>query len=243
MFNVILTSLPVIALGVLEQDVSSDVRIQFPALYQQGPENVYFSWSRIIGWILNSVVASLVTFLANIYILAPVALRVGGRVTDITHLGAIMYTCIIWTVNCQIALIINLFTWIQHLFIWGSIILWYIFLTVYGALPPSLSEKAFFVFMEGIGPAPIYWTVTLLVVVTSLLPCFIHIVIQRSFFPVDDHGLQETKQSKKDVTDNQMWLRKQRNSQKSTHIGFSARVDAKIFSSKEQLRKKKSSYI
>ncbi|KAL1829157.1 hypothetical protein ACET3Z_007569 [Daucus carota] len=34
-YNVILTSLPVISLGVFEQDVSSDVLLHFPALYQQ----------------------------------------------------------------------------------------------------------------------------------------------------------------------------------------------------------------
>ncbi|XP_022714556.1 probable phospholipid-transporting ATPase 4 [Durio zibethinus] len=230
MFNVLLTSLPVIALGVLEQDVSSDVCLQFPALYQQGPRNVHFKWSRIIGWILNGVVSSLVIFLANIYILSPSAYRQNGYVADISSLGAITYTCIIWTVNCQIALITSHFTWIQHLSIWGSILLWYIFLVLYGALPPYLSGKAFHVFIEEIGPAPLYWMVTLLVVIVSLLPYFIHIVIQRSFNPMDDHIIQEMKYCfrKDDVTDNQTWIREQRNSQRSTRIGFSARVDAKI---------------
>ncbi|XVF25350.1 hypothetical protein REPUB_Repub13aG0205600 [Reevesia pubescens] len=252
MFNVMLTSLPVIALGVLEQDVSSDVCLQFPALYQQGPRNVHFSWSRIIGWILNGVVSSLVIFLANIYILSPSAFRQNGYVADINCLGAITYTCIIWTVNCQIALITSHFTWIQHISIWGSILLWYIFLVLYGSLPPTLSGKAFQVLIEAIGPAPLYWMVTLLVVIVSLLPYFIHIVIQRSFYPMDDHIIQEMKYcfKKDDVGDNQMWLREQRNSQRSTnqmwlreqrnsqrstHIGFSARVDAKVLSFKEQL--------
>ncbi|XP_017978203.1 PREDICTED: probable phospholipid-transporting ATPase 4 [Theobroma cacao] len=240
MFNVMLTSLPVIALGVLEQDVSSDVCLQFPALYQQGPRNVHFSWSRIIGWILNGVVTSLVIFLANIYILSPSAFRQNGYVADINSLGAITYTCIIWTVNCQIALITSHFTWIQHLSIWGSILLWYIFLILYGALPPYVSGNAFQVFIEDIGPAPLYWIVTLLVVIVSLLPYFAHIVIQRSFYPMDDHIIQEMKYCfKKDIVrNNQMWLREQRNSQRSTHIGFSARVDAKVLSFKEQLHQK-----
>ncbi|TYI59675.1 hypothetical protein E1A91_D10G053400v1 [Gossypium mustelinum] len=241
MFNVMLTSLPVIALGVLEQDVSSDICLQFPALYQQGPRNVHFSWSRIIGWILNGVVSSLVIFLANIYILSPTAMRENGFVADIDSLGATTYTCIIWTVNCQIALITSHFTWIQHLSIWGSILLWYIFLLVYGALPPNFSGNAFQVLVEGIGPAPLYWMITVLVVVVSLLPYFIHIVIQRSYFPMDDHIIQEMEQcyKKYDVRDNEMWVREQRNSQRSTRIGFSARVDAKILSFNQQLQQKK----
>ncbi|POO03252.1 P-type ATPase, subfamily IV [Trema orientale] len=228
LFNVILTSLPVISLGVLEQDVSSEVCLQFPALYQQGQRNIHFTWSRIIGWILNGTVSSLVIFLANIYILSPNAFRGDGAVADLTYLGAITYTCIIWTVNCQISLIISHFTWIQHLFIWGSIFLWYIFLFVYGSLSPAYSEGGFNLLLESLGNSPMYWTVTLLAVVVSLLPYFTHIAIQRLFYPMDDHVIQEIKYCRKDVSDNRMWQREQDNSKKSTQIGFSARVDARI---------------
>ncbi|XP_052203630.1 probable phospholipid-transporting ATPase 5 isoform X2 [Diospyros lotus] len=163
MFNVVLTSLPVIALGVLEQDVPADVCLQFPALYRQGQKNIYFSWERILGWILNGAVSSLAIFTINIYALSPAAFEDLGQVADLSHMGAIAYTCVIWTVNCQIALILSHFTWIQHLLIWGSILCWYIFLFFYGALPPGYSGTAFHILMEAIGPAPMYWAVTLLV--------------------------------------------------------------------------------
>ncbi|XP_004295474.1 PREDICTED: putative phospholipid-transporting ATPase 4 [Fragaria vesca subsp. vesca] len=249
LFNVILTSLPVISLGVLEQDVSSEVCLKFPALYQQGQKNIYFTWSRIIGWILNGIVASLVIFLANICtistfdkhgIVAEKAFNKDGHVADITHLGAMTYTCIIWTVNCQIALIITHFTWIQHLFIWGSIVIWYIFLFFYGALPPAISNRGFRVLVEALGPAPIYWLVTLLVVVAALLPYFIHIAIQRSFYPLDDHVIQEMKFCRKDIGNNNLiWEREQNNSVMMTQIGFSARVDARIKIMKENLNQKR----
>ncbi|XP_062093631.1 probable phospholipid-transporting ATPase 4 [Humulus lupulus] len=239
LFNVILTSLPVISLGVLEQDVSSEVCLQFPALYQQGQKNIHFTWSRISGWILNGVVSSLVIFLANIYILSPNAFLENGFVADLSHLGTITYTCIIWTVNCQISLIISHFTWIQHLFIWGSILFWYTFLFVYGALPPAYSEGGFRLLVESLGASPLYWMVTLLAVVVSLLPYFFHIVIQRLFYPMDDHVLQEMKYCNKDVADSVMWQREQENSKKSTQIGFSARVDARIRDFTNNLQHKK----
>ncbi|EXB75145.1 Putative phospholipid-transporting ATPase 5 [Morus notabilis] len=239
LFNVILTSLPVISLGVLEQDVSSEVCLQFPALYQQGQRNTHFTWSRIIGWILNGVVSSLVIFLSNIYILSPNSFRKDGAVADLTHLGAMTYTCIIWTVNCQISLIINHFTWIQHLFIWGSIFLWYIFLFVYGALSPAYSEGGFHLLVESLGTSPMYWTVTFLAMVVSLLPYFIHIAIQRLFFPMDDHVIQEIKYCGKDVDDDKMWQREQNNSKKTAQIGFSARVEARLRDLKGNLQHKK----
>ncbi|KAG6696485.1 hypothetical protein I3842_09G150800 [Carya illinoinensis] len=241
LFNVILTSLPVISLGVLEQDVSSEICLQFPSLYKQGPKNISFAWKRIIGWILNGVVASLIIFLANIYILSSAAFRQQGEVADVAHLGGITFTCIIWNVNCQIALLVSHFTLIQHLFIWGSILSWYIFLLVYGALPPAYSKKGFHLFMEAIGSAPVYWMITLIVTVASLLPYFMHIVIQRLFYPLDDHILQEMKYCKKESINNQVWQREQSNSRKSTLIGLSARVDARIQYLKEHLHQRKKS--
>ncbi|KAF2302852.1 hypothetical protein GH714_009298 [Hevea brasiliensis] len=237
-FNVLLTSLPVISLGVFEQDVPSYVCLQ---PFTSKGKKIIFLLEPDRGLDIEWHGCILVIFLANMYILSPSAFMEKGYVADITHFGAIMYTCIIWTVNCQIALIITHFTWIQHLFIWGSIVLWYIFLLVYGALPPAYSDRGFQVITESIGSAPIYWMVTLLVVVVALLPCFIHIVIQRWFNPMDDHVIQEMKHCRKDITENQMWLREQRNSQKMTQIGFSARVEAKVSSFEEGLHRKKRS--
>ncbi|KAK3432482.1 hypothetical protein EUGRSUZ_E04360 [Eucalyptus grandis] len=240
-FNVLLTSLPVISLGVLEQDVPSDVCHQFPALYKQGQRGICFSWKRIIGWILNGAVASLIIFLSTIHALSTVAFLGKGKVADIAHLGTITYTCVIWTVNCQIALIISHFTWIQHLFIWGSILLWYIFLLAYGALPPSYSHTGFQVLTEAIGGAPSFWIITLLVVVASLLPYFIYMVLQRTFYPLDDHVIQEMKHCKKDIFDKPMWLREQQNSKRTTQVGFSARVDVKIHHLKEAIQQRRES--
>jgi phospholipid-translocating ATPase len=206
---------------------------QFPALYKQGQMNLYFSWTRIIGWIMNGVVASLVIFLVNARVLSSTAFGEEGEVADIAHLGAITYTCVIWTVNCQIALILTHFTLIQHLIIWGSIFSWYAFLLLYDALAPA--------FTEAVGAAPaMYSMVTLLVVVISLLPYFFYLVIQRSLYPTDDHVIQEMLYCKKDFSvNNHTWQREQSKSRKTTQVGFSARVDARIHYLKEQLQQKK----
>ncbi|KAL7089629.1 hypothetical protein ACP275_13G196000 [Erythranthe tilingii] len=239
MFNVLLTSLPVISLGVLEQDVSSDICLKFPALYQQGQRNIYFSWKRIIGWILNGVLASLSVFTLNICMFSSSALDRNGNIGDIEHIGTITYTCVIWTVNCQIALMISHFTWISHFLIWGSIFSWYVFLYLYSTLPSTYTYR---IFTEQVGPAPVYWIGTLLVVAVAVLPYVVHIVIQRTFFPMDDHIIQEMEYSGTDVKDNPMWVREQEKSKQLTQVGYSARVDSKIRHLKEQLHRKRKSF-
>lgn len=194
---------------------------------------------RIIGWIMNGVYSSFAIFILSVYLSSPFAFKADGKVADIAHLGGTMYTCLIWAVNSQIALMISHFTWIQHLFIWGSIFLWYVFLLIYGELPPEHSQGGFHLLSEALAPTPMYWLTTLVVVVVSLLPYLVHVAIQRLFYPMDDHLIQEIKYCKKDVTDSFMWSREQMNSKKNTHVGFSARVDAKIRYWKEQLHHKK----
>ncbi|KAF8393599.1 hypothetical protein HHK36_021843 [Tetracentron sinense] len=241
LFNVILTSLPVISLGVFEQDVSSEVCLQFPALYQQGPRNVFFDWYRIFGWMANGLYSSLIVFFLNLNIFYDQAFRAGGQTADMAAVGATMFTCIIWAVNCQIALTMSHFTWIQHLFVWGSICTWYLFLLLYGLSSPIISGNSFQILVEALAPAPIYWSVTLLVAVACNLPYLAHLSFQRSFNPMDHHVIQEIKYYKKDTEDQHMWTRERSKARQKTKIGFTARVDAKIRQLKGKLQKKYSS--
>ncbi|GAV84924.1 E1-E2_ATPase domain-containing protein/HAD domain-containing protein [Cephalotus follicularis] len=238
LFNVLLTSLPVISLGVFEQDVPSEVCLQFPALYQQGPKNLFFDWSRILGWMGNGLYSSLVIFFFNIIIFYDQSFRAGGQTADMSAIGTTMFTCIIWTVNCQIALTMSHFTWIQHLFVWGSIVTWYLFLLLYGMTSPTISGNAYQILVEALAPAPIYWYATLLVTVACTLPYLVHISFQRCFNPMDHHIIQEIKYYKKDVEDQHMWTRESSKARQETKIGLTARVDAKIRQLRGRLQKK-----
>ncbi|XP_058216266.1 probable phospholipid-transporting ATPase 4 isoform X4 [Rhododendron vialii] len=241
LFNVILTSLPVISLGVFEQDVSSEICLQFPALYQQGPKNLFFDWYRIFGWMGNGLYSSVMIFFLNLIIFYDQPFRSGGQTADMSAIGTTMFTCIVWAVNCQIALTMSHFTWIQHLLIWGSVATWYIFLLGYGMLPSIYSGNAFQLLVEALAPAPMYWCATLLVTITCNLPYLAHISFQRCFHPMDHHIIQEIKCLKKDVEDQHMWTRERSKARQETKIGFTARVDAKIRQLKGRLTKKLSS--
>ncbi|XP_010542417.1 PREDICTED: phospholipid-transporting ATPase 6 [Tarenaya hassleriana] len=240
LFNVVLTSLPVISLGVFEQDVPSDVCLQFPALYQQGPKNLFFDWYRILGWMGNGVYSSIIIFSLNIGIFHVQSFRSTGQTADMNAMGTMMFTCIIWAVNVQIALTMSHFTWIQHLLIWGSIGAWYIFLILYGMLPPKMSANIFHMLAETLAPAPIFWLTILLVIAATALPYFCHISYQRSVNPLDHHIIQEIKHYRIDVEDERMWTRERSKAREKTKIGFTARVDAKIRLLRGKLQRKQS---
>ena len=121
------------------------------------------------------------------------AFRRDGQVVDYEVLGVTMYTCVVWAVNCQMAISINYFTWIHHFFIWGSIAFWCIFLVIYGYLPPEMSKTAYRAFVEECAPSVLYWLVTLLVVICILLPYFSFRAFQTRFYPMY-HDLIQRKQ-------------------------------------------------
>lgn len=153
-------------------------------LYQEGVQNLLFSWRRIIGWMFNGLCSAIIIFFFTAKALSPQAFNEDGKPADFQIFGATMYTSIVWVVNCQLALAISYFTLIQHIFIWGSIALWYLFLLAYGAMPVSVSTTAYKVFLESLVSTPAYYIVTIFVIFSALLPYFVFNAIQMRFFPM-----------------------------------------------------------
>ncbi|XP_022777023.1 putative phospholipid-transporting ATPase 9 [Durio zibethinus] len=188
LYNVFFSSLPVIAMGVFDQDVSARFCLKFPLLYQEGVQNVLFGWRRIVSWMFNGFYSAIIIFFFCSKALEHQAFNHAGKTAGLEIFGGTMYTCVVWAVNLQMSLSISYFTLIQHIAIWGSIAFWYLFQVVYGFLPPSFSTNAYRVFIEALAPAPSYWLTTLFVVIATLIPYFLYSAIQMRFFPMY-HGM------------------------------------------------------
>ncbi|XP_076881410.1 phospholipid-transporting ATPase 6-like [Bidens hawaiensis] len=242
LYNVFLTSCPVLALGVLEKDICAEFCLQFPALYQQGPKNLFFDWYRIIGWLANGVYASFVIYLVNLRIFSPESFRKEGQTADMYVIGTAMFTSIIWVVNVQIFLVSHYLTRVQLHTIWGSIVVWYLIVYIYGMMPVQWSAgNIYHQLPEVLGPAYKFYLSTVFVTILCNMPYLIHISYQRCYNPEDHHILQEMKNMKKDVTDRKMWKREQVKATQETEIGLSARVDAKMRLMKGRTTRKYSS--
>ncbi|RVX14225.1 putative phospholipid-transporting ATPase 9 [Vitis vinifera] len=234
LYNVFFTSLPVIAMGVFDQDVAARFCLKFPLLYQEGVQNVLFSWTRILGWAFNGVLSSTLIFFFCACAMEHQAFRKGGEVVGMEIFGAVMYTCVVWVVNCQMALSINYFTLIQHVFIWGSIVFWYIFLLVYGAMDPNISTTAYQVFIEACAPALSFWLVTLFVTVATLLPYFSYAAIQMRFFPMYHQMIQWIRNDGHSEDPEYCQMVRQR-SLRSTTVGYTARFSRSKLELPEQI--------
>ncbi|KAK4376517.1 hypothetical protein RND71_002813 [Anisodus tanguticus] len=221
-YNVFFTSLPVIALGVFDQDVSARLCLKFPLLYQEGVQNLLFRWCRIIGWMVNGVCSAVIIFFFCITALDPQAFKKDGRVAEYAVVGATMYTCVVWVANCQMALAISYFTLIQHIVIWGGIALWYIFLLIYGTMSTTFSTTAYQIFVEALAPTPFYWIITLLVVISALIPYFVYNAVQTRFFPLY-HGMIQWIRYEGRSDDPEFCHVVRQRSIRPTTVGFTAR--------------------
>ncbi|CAK8565342.1 unnamed protein product [Lathyrus sativus] len=189
-YSVLFSSLPAIALGVFDQDVSARYCHKFPILYQEGVQNVLFSWRRILSWMLNGFISAIIIFFFCTKAIGLQAFDENGQTAGKSMLGETMYTCVVWVVNLQMVLSVRYFTLVQHIAIWGSIALWYFFMFTYGSLPPSFSTNAYKVFVETLAPTPSYWIVTLFVMISSLIPYFSCSTIKMWFFPMHHERVQ-----------------------------------------------------
>jgi phospholipid-translocating ATPase len=233
LYNVFFSSLPVIAMGVFDQDVSARFCLKFPLLYQEGVQNALFSWRRIFGWMLNGLCSAVMIFFFCVKALENQAFNSDGKTAGKDIFSATMYTCIVWAVNLQMALAINYFTLIQHLFIWGSIALWYLFMLTYGAMSPTFSTDAYKVFLEVLAPAPSFWLVILFVVITALIPYFSYNAIQMRFFPMY-HGMIQWIRQEGQSNDPEYCDMVRQRSLRPTTVGFTARVAAKTNRAKDK---------
>lgn len=185
-----------------------------------------FSWARILGWAFNGALTAVLIFFLCTRSLEDQAFRSGGEVAGLEVLGATMYTCVVWAVNCQMALSITYFTYVQHAFVWGGIVFWYLFQLAYGAAAPYLSTTAFRVLSEACGPAPTYWLVTLLAVTASLLPYFAYASVQIRFFPMHHQMIQWMRKDGHSDDPEYCQVVRQR-SIRPTTVGYTARIEAR----------------
>ncbi|KAK4371116.1 hypothetical protein RND71_010591 [Anisodus tanguticus] len=86
LYNVFFTSLPVIALGVFDQDVSARYCLK---VYRTS----FSAGSRIIRWMLNGVCSAVIIFFICITALDPQSFNKDGKIGDYSIVGTTMYTC------------------------------------------------------------------------------------------------------------------------------------------------------
>ncbi|XP_078080641.1 phospholipid-transporting ATPase ID-like isoform X2 [Mustelus asterias] len=125
LYNLVYTSLPVLAMSLFDQDVNDRWSMVYPELYEPGPLNLYFNKLAFVECIIHGVYSSLVLFFIPYGALFEAVRDDGKTVSDYQSFALIAQTCLLVAVTLQIALDTTYWTAINHFFIWGSLAVYF----------------------------------------------------------------------------------------------------------------------
>ncbi|XP_047196670.1 phospholipid-transporting ATPase ID [Hippoglossus stenolepis] len=121
LYNIVYTSLPVLAMGIFDQDVPDHRSLEYPKLYEPGQLNLLFNKKEFFICITQGIYTSVVLFFVPYAILSDATQSNGVPLADYQTFAVTTATALVIVVSVQIALDTGFWTVINHVFVWGSV--------------------------------------------------------------------------------------------------------------------------
>jgi len=140
-FNVLFTSAPPVVYAALERDVSLKSMMEIPELYTMDNKKDYVqSYIRFWGALLLGMLHSVIAFFIPYFGMKPF-LNKDGTLLGQKEFGLIVYGCVVLIVNLRIASLCQYWTWLHHVFIWGSVAIFPLVAVIMDAMTISIEIK------------------------------------------------------------------------------------------------------
>ncbi|KFU91241.1 putative phospholipid-transporting ATPase ID, partial [Chaetura pelagica] len=121
LYNIVYTSLPVLAMGVFDQDVPEQRSMEYPKLYEPGQLNLLFNKREFFICIAQGIYTSVLMFFIPYGVFADATRADGAQLADYQSFAVTVATSLVIVVSVQIGLDTGFWTAINHFFIWGSL--------------------------------------------------------------------------------------------------------------------------
>ncbi|XP_076592980.1 phospholipid-transporting ATPase ID [Chaetodon auriga] len=121
LYNIVYTSLPVLAMGIFDQDVPDQRSLEYPKLYEPGQLNLLFNKREFFICIAQGIYTSVVLFFVPCAVLSDATQSTGVPLADYQTFAVTTATALVIVVSVQIALDTGFWTLINHVFVWGSV--------------------------------------------------------------------------------------------------------------------------
>ncbi|CAJ1056454.1 phospholipid-transporting ATPase ID [Xyrichtys novacula] len=200
LFNIVYTSLPVLAMGLFDQDVDDQNSLRYPGLYKLGQQNLLFNKRQFFLCTLQGLGTSSLLFFIPYGAFSVMVKEDGSHFTDQQTFAVTIATSLVIVVSVQIGLDKHYWTAVNHLFIWGS-------LTIYFALLFAMQSDGMFGLLPGhfsfIGTArnslseASVWLVILLTSVVCVVPGLVVSFLRVNLFPTLTDKVRHLQQSRK----------------------------------------------
>ncbi|XP_037069797.1 probable phospholipid-transporting ATPase IA isoform X3 [Pollicipes pollicipes] len=166
-YNLLFTSVPPLIMGFIDRSCSAETRMKYPQLYKTSQQGQLFSVQVFWLWIINALVHSVMLFWLSFGAMEQDVAWSSGRNAGYLMLGNMVYTYVVVTVSLKAGLEMKAWTCLTHLAIWGSIVVWFVFLFVYAQLPLADDILGLHTMIFS---SPVFWFGLLLVPTVTILP-------------------------------------------------------------------------
>uniref|UniRef100_A0A8C1JUA7 Phospholipid-transporting ATPase n=1 Tax=Cyprinus carpio TaxID=7962 RepID=A0A8C1JUA7_CYPCA len=171
LYNLVYTALPVLGMSLFDQDVNAGWSLEYPQLYVPGQLSQYFSKRAFVMCALHSWYSSLVLFFVPYAATYDTARDDGKDGADYQSFALITQTCL--TVTVCLGLDLSYWTVVNHLFVWGSLGMFFILtFTMYtdGLFQLRPSSFAFIGTARNCLNQPNVWLTVALTAILCVLP-------------------------------------------------------------------------
>jgi len=188
MYNVIFSSVPIIVVGLLEQDCEAYLAIRFPILYHAGPQQEYFNLPKFVKDMVKGIFHACVAFF---FLVA--AMSKGGQVNryakddaDYASFSLMLSFTIVFLVNLELAIEIRNWTWLHLASIAIGPLMWVV---IFG-FKTEWHDWLGITFVYNFHGAfirvlvdPMFWAAFALIVIVALLPSVYGMLLRQHFYP------------------------------------------------------------
>uniref|UniRef100_A0A3B3DMC1 Phospholipid-transporting ATPase n=1 Tax=Oryzias melastigma TaxID=30732 RepID=A0A3B3DMC1_ORYME len=225
LFNIVYTSLPVLAMGLFDQDVNDQNSLRHPSLYKSGQSHLLFNKRQFFLCTLHGITTSFLLFFVPYGAFSVMVKEDGSQLSDQQTLAVTIATSLVIVVSVQIGLDTHYWTGVNHLFVWGSLTMYFVVLFamqsdgLFGIFPNTFSCVGA---SRNCLSETSVWLVILLTTAVCIVPDLFIRSIRVNLFPTQTDKLRRLQQSRKKQRPQEQNLRRvRRTSSRRSAYAFS----------------------
>ncbi|WAQ89996.1 hypothetical protein PtA15_11A688 [Puccinia triticina] len=184
-YNVFWTLLPVIGIGVFDQDISEKVLMAVPELYSIGREGKLFGLRRFVLYMIQGMYQGSVCFFLITFAYDSTSARKDGLDVAMSEFSTVVIVAIILVANLFHGLDQSIWNWWLLASVLLGPVLILLYTAVYSAIKPDWIWSVAYGNNHFLWPAAYWWLGLMIVIVLSLAPHYVTKYYTETYYPND----------------------------------------------------------
>jgi len=184
-YNVFWTLLPVIGIGVFDQDIGEKVLMAVPELYSFGRDGNLFGLGRFAMYMLQGIYQGSVCFFLIMFAYDSTSARTDGLDVSMIEASTVVIVAIIIVCNLFHGLDQTIWNWWLFAFVFFGPVLIMLYTAVYSAIKPGWIWTYAYGNNHFLWPSAYWWFGILITIILSLAPHYLMKYYQEMYYPND----------------------------------------------------------